>query len=36
MMNNPEVIAQVLAFLRDGRFDPSLRYGKALKVVLSH
>lgn len=36
MMNNPEVIAQVLTFLREGHFDPGLRYGQALKVVLSH
>lgn len=36
MMNNPEVIAQVLAFLKTGHFDPALHYGKALKLVLSH
>ncbi len=36
MMNNPEVIAQTLAFLRSGAFDPALNYGRALKLVLSN
>lgn len=34
MMNNPVVIAQTLAFLRDGRFQPSLSLVDALRVVL--
>jgi triacylglycerol lipase len=36
MMNNPEVIAQVMAFLQTGAFAPGLRYGAALKQVLTH
>ena len=33
MMNNPEVIAQVLAFLRDGRFDHRLTWSQAVGIL---
>lgn len=34
MMNNPLVIMQVLQFLARGRFDPSLKFSKALRQAL--
>jgi len=34
MMMNPLVIAQAMLFLREGRFDPSLRYGQALRLLV--
>lgn len=36
MMMNPEVIAQTLAFLRTGAFEPGLNYGQAWRLVLAH
>lgn len=35
IMNNPLVLAQTLAFLRDGRFDHALTMGEAFKRILS-
>lgn len=34
MMNNPLVIAETLAFLRDGRFDHALGFGEALEETV--
>jgi hypothetical protein len=34
MMLDPMVIAQVLAFLKDGRFDRSLGYGDAVAIAV--
>lgn len=33
LMNNPQVIAQVLAFLRTGAFDPSITWGEAVMAL---
>jgi pimeloyl-ACP methyl ester carboxylesterase len=33
MMNNPLVIAQTLAFLRDGAFDPAITWGQAVMAL---
>jgi triacylglycerol lipase len=33
MMNNPLVIAQTLAFLRDGAFDPAIKWGQAVMAL---
>ena len=34
MMNNPLVIAETLAFLRDGAFDRGMRFGEALEETI--
>ena len=34
MMLNPEVIAQTILFLRDGRFQPALPYARAVEISL--
>lgn len=34
MMLNPEVIAQTILFLREGRFDPALPYARAVEITL--
>lgn len=34
MMLNPEVIAQTILFLQDGRFDPALPYARAVEISL--
>lgn len=34
MMLNPEVIAQTILFLREGRFDPALTYAQAVQISL--
>ncbi|MDR0809588.1 MAG: alpha/beta fold hydrolase [Gemmobacter sp.] len=34
MMLNPEVIAQTILFLREGRFDPNLGYARAVEITL--
>lgn len=34
MMLNPEVIAQTILFLRDGRFQPDLPYARAVEISL--
>lgn len=34
MMLNPEVIAQTILFLREGRFDPAMTYARAVEISL--
>lgn len=34
LMLNPQVIAETLLFLREGRFDPALTYARAVEITL--
>ncbi|MDQ1850021.1 alpha/beta hydrolase [Gemmobacter fulvus] len=34
MMLNPQVIAQTILFLREGRFDPDMGYARAVEITL--
>ena len=34
MMLNPQVIAQTVLFLREGRFDPEMSYARAVEIAL--
>ena len=34
MMNDPVVVAEVLRFLEDGRFDPTLTYREAVRDMM--